>query len=391
MTRFTRLAFLISIVGGSLALGSACGNAQQPTEQLGKTKQALSTTVVISQFYGFGGSTTGGGAAYKNDYVELFNMSASDVNIGGWSIQYGSTANNFSLRFDIPTGTMIGAGKYYLIKLDGGTTGADLPTPDLDATMPPDAGTAINLAQAGGKIALVNSTTTLTCGAAASRCDYADAATGIIDMVGYGTSADYEGSASAPASTVSNAVFRALGGCKDTDQNSADFAAAAAAPRNSATTAVVCGVDAGVDGAVEVAVDGGPDIPMPETPDTKLPDVASEVAMDAVVMDTAVVDAIADAPADAPTDTGTPADTGTPPTDTGTAPEDTGSAPEDTGSGPLITDTGTPTADTGPDVAPAETSDDSGCGCSTPRTTENTAGLAALVLGLAIASRRRRR
>jgi MYXO-CTERM domain-containing protein len=388
MTRFTRLAFLISIVGGAAALGSACGDAQQPTEQLGKTKQALSTTVVISQFYGFGGSTTGGGAAYKNDYVELFNMSTSPVAIGGWSIQYGSTANPFSLKFDIPAGTTIGAGKYYLIKLDGGTTGADLPTPDLDATMPPDAGTAINLAQGGGKIALVNSTTQLTCGSAASRCDYADAGSGIVDLVGYGTSVEHEGTATAPASTVSNAVFRALGGCQDTDQNSADFAAAAAAPRNSATAAVVCGVDAGVDGAVEVAVDGGPDIPMPDTPDTKLPDVASEVAMDAVVMDTAV----ADTKADAPTDTGTtPTDTGATPTDTGTAPEDTGTAPEDTGSGPLITDTGTATADTGPDVAPAETSDDSGCGCTTPRTTESTAGLAALVLGFAIASRRRRR
>jgi len=35
-------------------------------------------------------------------------------------------------------------------------------------------------------------------------------------------------------------VLRAQNGCADTDDNKADFAAAAATPRNSMTTAVVC-------------------------------------------------------------------------------------------------------------------------------------------------------
>lgn len=397
MNRLSRLAFLVSIFGGSAALASACGDARAP-EPLGQTKQALSTTVVISQFYAFGGSTSGGTAAYKNDYVELFNKSSSPVSIGGWSLQYGSTANNFSLLFPIPAGTTIPAGKYFLIKLVGSTGGADLPTPDLDATMP-EAGTAINLAQAGGKIAIVNSLTPVACGAATSRCDLADAATGIVDMVGYGTSSDYEGTAAAPVSTHTDAVFRALGGCLDTDQNAADFAAAAAAPRNAASPATTCGVDAGSDAVVDadaVAVDvlgDGSEVAVDAVADAvdAAPDVVADAVADAVP--DVVVDAKVDAVSDAPADTGTKPDTSMP-ADTGTAPEDTGTeedtAPVDTGTTPPA-DTGKASIDTGTPVAPAETSEDSGCGCTTPRTTENTAGLAALVVGLAIASRRRRR
>ena len=42
--------------------------------------------VVISQIYG------GNGNAYKSDYVELFNRSASPINVTGWSVQYASAA-----------------------------------------------------------------------------------------------------------------------------------------------------------------------------------------------------------------------------------------------------------------------------------------------------------
>ena len=43
--------------------------------------------VVISQVYGGGGNS---GATYQNDYVELYNPTASPVNITGWSLQYAS-------------------------------------------------------------------------------------------------------------------------------------------------------------------------------------------------------------------------------------------------------------------------------------------------------------
>ena len=42
----------------------------------------------ISQVYGGGGLT---GAFYQNDFVELFNPSASAINLNGWSVQYNSS------------------------------------------------------------------------------------------------------------------------------------------------------------------------------------------------------------------------------------------------------------------------------------------------------------
>ena len=58
------------------------------------TGWAQSTTVVISQVYGAGGNA---GATYQNDYVELFNKSASSVSLTGWSVQYASTSGSFAI------------------------------------------------------------------------------------------------------------------------------------------------------------------------------------------------------------------------------------------------------------------------------------------------------
>ena len=74
--------------------------------------------VVISQIYG-GGQGTGAGTPYKNDYVELFNPTSSDISLSNWSIQYqasGSTGN-WSGKVTL-TGT-IGANKYFLVQMSG--------------------------------------------------------------------------------------------------------------------------------------------------------------------------------------------------------------------------------------------------------------------------------
>jgi hypothetical protein len=62
----------------------------------------------------------------------------------------------------------------------------------------------------------------------------------VIDLVGYGSAADYEGSGAAPALSSTTAAVRADGGCTDTNVSSADFTAIAPSPRNSATAAVTC-------------------------------------------------------------------------------------------------------------------------------------------------------
>src|SRR5262249_53064207 len=63
----------------------------------------------------------------------------------------------------------------------------------------------------------------------------------IADLIGYGSASVFEGSAAAPTLNNTTADLRAGSGCTDTDNNSADFTAAAPAPRNSATAAHSCG------------------------------------------------------------------------------------------------------------------------------------------------------
>jgi uncharacterized protein len=121
---------------------------------------ALSNGVVISQVYGGGGNT---GATYTHDFIELFNRGTSPVSLAGWSLQYASAtgtgnfgANSGQLT-ELPDVTLA-PGQYFLVQEaqgSGGTT--PLPTPDLIDLSP------IAMAATAGKVALVNSTTSLGC------------------------------------------------------------------------------------------------------------------------------------------------------------------------------------------------------------------------------------
>src|SRR6188474_135406 len=66
-----------------------------------------STSIVVSQVYGGGGNS---GATWKNDFVELYNLSASSVNVTGWSVQYASSSGS-SWQVTSLTGS-IGPGQY---------------------------------------------------------------------------------------------------------------------------------------------------------------------------------------------------------------------------------------------------------------------------------------
>jgi hypothetical protein len=68
-----RLRLLLLVLAG-------CGVADQPAQ----LKQALSSSVVISEVYGGGGSTN---AAFDSDFVELFNRGGSTVSVSGWNGQ----------------------------------------------------------------------------------------------------------------------------------------------------------------------------------------------------------------------------------------------------------------------------------------------------------------
>ncbi|NUR80240.1 MAG: nuclease, partial [Dermatophilaceae bacterium] len=175
------------------------------------TAGAVSSDVVISEVYGGGGNS---GATYRNDFVELRNNGSAAVSVAGWSVQYASASGTSWLRTAL-TGS-VPAGGSYLVQLYGGsTTGAALPTPDVTGTT--------NLSATSGKVALVTNNTTLACG---SNCD---AAAGVKDFVGYGTANDYE---TAPAPAGSNTTSPTRSG-PDTDNNRADFTAAAPTPGSS--------------------------------------------------------------------------------------------------------------------------------------------------------------
>src|SRR5258706_12717435 len=81
------LLLLASSVAGSLVGGIACGGVGETEHAVGRSSAALSTGLVISQVYGAGGNS---GAAFKSDYVELFNRGPADVDTTGMSIQYAS-------------------------------------------------------------------------------------------------------------------------------------------------------------------------------------------------------------------------------------------------------------------------------------------------------------
>jgi predicted extracellular nuclease len=192
---------------------------------------ALSPDVVISQVYGGGGNS---GATYTNDFVELFNRGTATVSLAGWSIQYASATGtgNFgsSTTAITPLSGSLAPGQYLLIQEaqgSGGTT--PLPTPDVTDSSP------IAMSATGGKVALVNTTTSLGCNGSSTPCS-PDALATIVDLVGWDGANFYEGSGPAPATTNTTAIFRSNGGCIDTDNNAADFdPAAAPTPRNTAS------------------------------------------------------------------------------------------------------------------------------------------------------------
>ncbi len=187
-----------------------------------------STTVVISQIYGGGGNA---GALYTHDFVELFNLSTTTpVSLDGWSIQYAS-ATGTSWNVISLTGT-IAPGQYYLVQLgSNGSVGNPLPAPDQTAT--------VNISATAGKIALVNTITSLS----GAGCPFD---TNVVDFVGYGTGGSgancFEGAAAAPTLGNNTAALRNGAGCTDTDNNNTDFVTNSPSPRNKNSIGNICGV-----------------------------------------------------------------------------------------------------------------------------------------------------
>lgn len=187
---------------------------------------AASPNLVISQVYGAGGNT--GTTLYKYDYVEIFNRGTTPVSLAGWTLQYASAANaTWSGKAVLPAFT-VEPGQYVLVQQQGGGGSQPLlPTPVLVPT-----GGAFNMAAGGGKLALVNDTATIS--------GHSPDTPNVVDLLGYGTASGGEGAIAPPGSNTL-ALFRAEGGCQDTDVNGADFGTGAPAPRTSDSARKLCG------------------------------------------------------------------------------------------------------------------------------------------------------
>ena len=172
-----------------------------------------SSPVVISEVYGGGGNS---GATLKQDFIELYNKGTMPVDVSTWSVQYGSaTSTTYAAT---PLTGSIAAGAYYLVGEGFGSGGTvDLPVPDVTGTL--------GLSGTAGKVALSTSPTALTCAATCSTT------TGIVDLVGYGSTAnDSAGTHPAPGQSSTTSDQRSATGA-NTGDNAADFVAAAPTPK----------------------------------------------------------------------------------------------------------------------------------------------------------------
>ena len=86
MYKITKSKFLNLFVALTMVLGLI-------TVPVKAVNATMATYVVISEVYGGGGNN---GATFKNDFIELYNPTANDINLDGWKFEYASKAGTFN-------------------------------------------------------------------------------------------------------------------------------------------------------------------------------------------------------------------------------------------------------------------------------------------------------
>lgn len=207
-------AGLATLLGGALVVAPFIGVAAPASAAVD------GSDVVISEAFLNGGSN---GAAYTHKFVELYNPTDADISLEGMSIQYRSATGTANPSGVIPLTGSITAGGYYLVQGSSNGGSGDIG----DALPTPDDSKDVSFSGSSGTIFLADQATALTAPPTGSVTDNA----AIVDLVGYGTSNTFEGTASTAAS-LTTSIARAAGA--DTDVNSADFVAGAPTPTNAA-------------------------------------------------------------------------------------------------------------------------------------------------------------
>ena len=172
---------------------------------------AQATYVVISEVYGGGGNS---GATLKNDFIELYNPTDSDISLEGWKVQYAAKAGSFNAETSLSG--IIKSKSYYLIQQAAGNGGTEeLPIADVVG----------DIAMAGKEC----------------KVRLMDNNENVIDFVGIGLAASESETAPTVAMSNSTSVQRkdndgtSLGNTNgwDSNNNSEDFYISSPTPRNS--------------------------------------------------------------------------------------------------------------------------------------------------------------
>jgi hypothetical protein len=217
----------------ALALGLCAGLLVLPA-RTASAQVVVTSGVRISQLYTRGGEP---GAAFQNDFIEIFNGGIAPINVHEWELHLESRNGNVTTVTSVAIfslgGTLtLNPGRYLLIKLGGGPEGQPLPPADVDLSF---VGGFLNLSSTG-QVALLRRGAAPLTGFVCPELPR----DGVEDYVGYGASSCREGNASAPAPTLAESVKRAAAGCTDTNNNASDFTLGPAAPRNGQTPAAPC-------------------------------------------------------------------------------------------------------------------------------------------------------
>ncbi len=172
--------------------------------------------LVITEAYLNGGSA---GATYSHKFVELYNPTSSPIDLTGKSVQYRSGAGTGNASSAVPLTGTVAAHDYYVLRGGfNGTEGANgVAVPNIDQT------SSLQPSGSAGSIFLASGTSAIN--------PVADAGS-VIDLLGYGTTTASEGTSTTAASLTSSLQRQKAGDVenKDTDVNSADFAALAPSP-----------------------------------------------------------------------------------------------------------------------------------------------------------------
>ena len=184
--------------------------------------------VIISEVYGGGGNS---GAPFNADFVELFNTTDSQIDIGGWSVQYYSATGTSANVIVIPDGKIIPAKGHFLISAAGGSVGSNLPTPDVSSTTP-------NISATNGKLALY---TVVEAQALTEPLTIEQIINNVAfkDYVAFGSAQPQWGSPLASPSNSTSATRKMVGGNYSyTQQLGYDFVIMTPSPTNSGITSV---------------------------------------------------------------------------------------------------------------------------------------------------------